>query len=84
MTDAGRIRHPCIRPCAPHRAVNKARPLHRGVRRQLGSSLRAVATSRAIGYAAFCQGPYEESSRYRDFRGYTVRWYSVPQDSVDR
>ncbi len=37
-----------------------------------------------MSYATFCQGPYEESSRYRDFMGWTVPWYSVPQDAVDR
>lgn len=40
--------------------------------------------SRDVSYATFCQGPFEESSRYRDFMGWTVPWYSVPQDSVDR
>lgn len=40
--------------------------------------------SRDVGYATFCQGPYEESSRYRDFMGWTVPWYSVPEGSVDR
>src|SRR5260370_34670083 len=40
--------------------------------------------SRGVSYATFCQGPYEESSRYRDFMGWTVPWYSVPQDAVDR
>ncbi|MGJ6961461.1 DUF899 family protein [Streptosporangium sp. G11] len=40
--------------------------------------------SRDVGYATFCQGPYEESSRYRDFMGWTIPWYSVPQDAVDR
>jgi predicted dithiol-disulfide oxidoreductase (DUF899 family) len=40
--------------------------------------------SRDVSYATFCEGPYEESSRYRDFMGWTVPWYSVPQDSVDR
>jgi predicted dithiol-disulfide oxidoreductase (DUF899 family) len=40
--------------------------------------------SRDVSYATFCQGPYEESSRYRDFMGWTVPWYSVPQDAVDR
>src|SRR3954462_7735820 len=39
--------------------------------------------SRDVGYATFCEGPYEESSRYRDFMGWTVPWYSVPQDAVD-
>jgi predicted dithiol-disulfide oxidoreductase (DUF899 family) len=40
--------------------------------------------SRDISYATFCQGPYQESSRYRDFMGWTVPWYSVPPESVDR
>jgi predicted dithiol-disulfide oxidoreductase (DUF899 family) len=40
--------------------------------------------SRDVSYAVFCQGPYEEASRYRDFMGYPVPWYSVPQDSVYR
>ena len=39
--------------------------------------------SRDVSYATFCEGPYEESSRYRDFMGWTVPWYSVPQESVD-
>jgi predicted dithiol-disulfide oxidoreductase (DUF899 family) len=40
--------------------------------------------SRDVSYATFCQGPYEESSRYRDFMGWTVPWHSVPPDAVDR
>lgn len=40
--------------------------------------------SRDVSYATFCQGSYEESSRYRDFMGWTIPWYSVPQDAVDR
>ncbi|SES33481.1 DUF899 family protein [Actinokineospora terrae] len=40
--------------------------------------------SRDVSYATFCQGPYEESSRYRDFMGWTVPWYSVPPESADR
>ncbi|WP_028782350.1 DUF899 family protein [Thalassobacillus devorans] len=39
--------------------------------------------SRDVSYATFCEEPYEESSRYRDFMGWTVPWYSVPQDSAD-
>ncbi len=38
--------------------------------------------SRDITYAVFCQGPYDESSRYRDFMGWDVPWYAV-QDSLD-
>src|ERR671925_1381090 len=40
--------------------------------------------SRDVSYAVFCEGPYEESSRYRGFMGYPAPWYSVPPDSVDR
>ncbi|GHO89374.1 hypothetical protein KSZ_73800 [Dictyobacter formicarum] len=39
--------------------------------------------SRDVTYATFCQGPYEESIRYRDFMGWDVPWYSV-QDSADK
>ena len=39
--------------------------------------------SRDVTYATFCQGPYEESARYRDFMGWEVPWYSVPRDSLD-
>jgi len=40
--------------------------------------------SRDVSFAVFCEGPYAESSRYRDFMGWTVPWYSVPPDSVER
>jgi hypothetical protein len=33
--------------------------------------------SRDITYAVFCQGPYEESARYRDFMGWSMPWYSA-------
>jgi predicted dithiol-disulfide oxidoreductase (DUF899 family) len=32
--------------------------------------------SRDISYAVLCQGPYDESNRYRDFMGWDVPWYS--------
>ncbi|MDQ8755792.1 DUF899 family protein [Sphingosinicella sp. LHD-64] len=38
--------------------------------------------SRDVTYATFCQGPYEESVRYRDFMGWTMPWYSA-QESLD-
>ena len=38
--------------------------------------------SRDITYAVFCQGPYDESSRYRDFMGWDMPWYSA-LDSLD-
>lgn len=37
---------------------------------------------RDITFAVFCQGPYEESARYRDFMGWKMPWYSA-QDSLD-
>lgn len=37
----------------------------------------AYLHSRDITYAVFCQGPYEESSRYHDFMGWTMPWYSA-------
>ena len=33
--------------------------------------------SRDITYAVLCQGPYDESMRYRDFMGWDVPWYSA-------
>lgn len=33
--------------------------------------------SRDITYAVFCQGPYQESARYRDFMNWHVPWYSA-------
>ena len=44
----------------------------------------AYLHSRDVTYAVFCEGPYEEASRYRAFMDYPVPWYSVPPDSVDR
>jgi predicted dithiol-disulfide oxidoreductase (DUF899 family) len=38
--------------------------------------------SRDITYAVLCQGPYDESSRYRDFMGWEMPWYSA-QASLD-
>lgn len=38
--------------------------------------------SRDVTYAVLCQGPYEESSRYRDFMGWDLPWYSA-KDSLD-
>ena len=36
--------------------------------------------SRDVTYATFCQGPYEESARYRDFMGWEMPWYSAPRE----
>jgi predicted dithiol-disulfide oxidoreductase (DUF899 family) len=38
--------------------------------------------SRDVTYATFCQGPYDESVRYREFMGWEMPWYSA-QDSLD-
>ncbi len=38
--------------------------------------------SRDVTYAVFCQGPYAESARYRDFMGWQMPWYSAV-DSLD-
>ena len=35
--------------------------------------------SRDVTYATFCQGPYEESIRYRDFMGWEMPWYSAEE-----
>jgi predicted dithiol-disulfide oxidoreductase (DUF899 family) len=37
--------------------------------------------SRDITYAVFCQGPYPESSRYRDFMGWHMPWYSAEESA---
>src|SRR5499427_2734959 len=33
--------------------------------------------SRDVTFVVFCQGPYEESARYRDFMGWEMPWYSA-------
>jgi predicted dithiol-disulfide oxidoreductase (DUF899 family) len=38
--------------------------------------------SRDVTYATLCQGPYDESVRYRDFMGWDVPWYSA-QGALD-
>jgi predicted dithiol-disulfide oxidoreductase (DUF899 family) len=39
--------------------------------------------SRDVTFAVFCQGPYEESARYRAFMGWEMPWYAAPRDSLD-
>jgi predicted dithiol-disulfide oxidoreductase (DUF899 family) len=39
--------------------------------------------SRDVTYATFCQGPYEESARYRAFMGWGMPWYSAEGNSLD-
>ena len=43
---------------------------------------RSYLHSRDITFAVLCQGPYDESSRYRDFMGWDMPWYSA-QPSLD-
>ena len=43
---------------------------------------RSYLYSRDITYAVLCQGPYDESRRYRDFMGWDLPWYSA-QASLD-
>jgi len=38
--------------------------------------------SRDVTFAVFCQGPYPESARYREFMGWQMPWYSA-QGSLD-
>jgi predicted dithiol-disulfide oxidoreductase (DUF899 family) len=38
--------------------------------------------SRDVTFAVFCQGPYDQSARYRDFMGWEMPWYSAG-DSLD-
>lgn len=33
--------------------------------------------SRDVTFTVFCQGPYQESARYRDFMGWQMPWYSA-------
>jgi predicted dithiol-disulfide oxidoreductase (DUF899 family) len=39
--------------------------------------------ARDVTYATFCQGPYEEGARYREFMGWEMPWYSAPPDSLE-
>ena len=41
----------------------------------------AYLHSRDVTYATLCEGPYEESIRYRDFMGWDVPWYSAQDPS---
>jgi predicted dithiol-disulfide oxidoreductase (DUF899 family) len=43
----------------------------------------AYIHSRDVTYATFCQGPYEESTRYRNFMGWEMPWYSAPRESLE-
>jgi predicted dithiol-disulfide oxidoreductase (DUF899 family) len=37
----------------------------------------AYLHSRDVTYATFCEGPYDQSVRYRDFMGWDAPWYSA-------
>lgn len=39
--------------------------------------------TRDVTLAVLCQGPFEPSNRYREFMGWTMPWYSVPEASVE-
>jgi predicted dithiol-disulfide oxidoreductase (DUF899 family) len=39
--------------------------------------------SRDVTFAVICQGPYEESVRYRDFMGWEMPWYAAERSSLD-
>jgi len=39
--------------------------------------------SRDVTFATFCQGPYRESARYRDFMGWEMPWYSAPKGTLE-
>jgi predicted dithiol-disulfide oxidoreductase (DUF899 family) len=43
----------------------------------------AYLHERDVTYATLCQGPYEESARYREFMGWTMPWYSAPRESLE-
>lgn len=40
--------------------------------------------SRSVTYAVFCDGPFAQSNRYREFMGWDVPWYAVPAESRER
>ena len=43
----------------------------------------AYLHSRDVTFAVFCEGPFPESDRYREFMGWEMPWYSVQQTSRD-
>ncbi len=56
------------------------RGLHPGSRRKVREL--SYLHSRDVTYAVLCQGPYDESARYRDFMGWEMPWYSA-ENSLD-
>ena len=49
------------------------------------AQVRELSTLHAkdVTYATFCQGPYAESARYRDFMGWDLPWYAAPNASLE-
>ena len=45
---------------------------------------RSILHARDVTYSTFCQGPFEESFRYRNFMGWTMPWYSAPRESLEK
>jgi predicted dithiol-disulfide oxidoreductase (DUF899 family) len=39
--------------------------------------------SNDVTFVVFCQGPHDESARYRDFLGWEMPWYSAPRESLE-
>jgi predicted dithiol-disulfide oxidoreductase (DUF899 family) len=39
--------------------------------------------SRDVTYVTLCQGPYDESARYRTFMGWDMPWYSAGKEALD-
>lgn len=37
---------------------------------------------RDVTYATICQGPFDESARYRDFMGWQMPWYAASKESL--
>src|SRR5215813_7540706 len=66
----------CGTPAAPRRSSARGAPSIHQVREL------SFLHSRDVTYATFCQGPYEESVRYRDFMGWEMPWYSA-EDPLD-
>ena len=54
------------------RAVRGLHLVHHARSREL-----SYLHSRDITFAVFCQGPFDESSRYREFMGWDMPWYSA-------
>ena len=40
--------------------------------------------ARDVTFAVFCEGPFAEINRYREFMGWEQPWYSVPEESLER